>query len=43
MDESVNPGIQGQDCLETPDGIDQDCDGTVDEDKCEGCFIDLLM
>ncbi|MFC1889699.1 putative metal-binding motif-containing protein [Thermodesulfobacteriota bacterium] len=39
----VNPGMQGQDCLETPDNIDNDCDGQVDEDKCQGCFIGSVM
>ena len=38
-DAGVNPGMAGQDCLETPDGIDNDCDGQIDEDQCQGCFI----
>jgi len=34
----VNPGMQGRDCSSNPDGIDDDCDGQIDEDPC-GCFI----
>ena len=39
----VHPGMQGQDCLETPDNMDNDCDGQVDEDKCEGCFVNWVL
>jgi hypothetical protein len=40
----VNPGMQGQDCLEFPDGVDNDCDGQIDEDQCQGtCFMDTVM
>ena len=37
-DPDVHPGMEGTDCSSVPDGIDNDCDGQVDEDPC-GCFI----
>ncbi|MFC1889112.1 hypothetical protein ACFL4G_05080, partial [Thermodesulfobacteriota bacterium] len=40
---NVNPGMQGQDCLETPDSVDNDCDGQVDEDKCQVCFMGIAI
>lgn len=42
-DPAVHPGMAGQDCLETQDTIDNDCDGQIDEDKCQGCFIGVVM
>ncbi|MFC1890320.1 hypothetical protein ACFL4G_11255, partial [Thermodesulfobacteriota bacterium] len=41
-DPGVNPGMQGQDCSNAPDGIDNDCDGQIDEDNC-GCFISVVI
>ena len=38
-DPAVHPGLQGLDCQEPQDGIDNDCDGEVDEETCPGCFI----
>ena len=42
MNPDVNPGMQGQDCSNAPDGIDNDCDGQIDEDEC-GCFIRIVL
>ncbi|MFC1889127.1 putative metal-binding motif-containing protein [Thermodesulfobacteriota bacterium] len=39
---NVHPGLEGADCMNKPDGIDNDCDGQVDEDEC-GCFIGMVM
>ena len=41
-DPVINPGMQGQDCSNAPDGVDNDCDGQIDEDDC-GCFIGVVM
>ena len=41
-DPEVNPGMQGQDCSNAPDGVDNDCDGETDEDKC-GCFVGAIL
>lgn len=42
QDPNVHPGMQGLDCSSTPDGIDNDCDGQLDEDPCS-CFIGNVM
>ncbi|MFC1890098.1 hypothetical protein ACFL4G_10115, partial [Thermodesulfobacteriota bacterium] len=41
-DSTVHPWMAGQDCSNAPDGIDNDCDGEIDEDEC-GCFIGIAM
>ncbi|MFC1888618.1 cohesin domain-containing protein, partial [Thermodesulfobacteriota bacterium] len=40
---NVNPGMQGQDCMNSPDDVDNDCDGQIDEDDCGDCFIGIVM
>ena len=36
---AIHPGMQGQDCANAPDGVDNDCDGQIDEDDCGGSSI----
>ena len=38
----INPGMEGLDCVQIPDNVDNDCDGRIDEDPCLQCFVVCL-